>query len=546
MTKSPKDDGPYEKGAVPAQRRSIVVQLAAALLVLALLVATLGGLTVWGVERALEEVEAAEQSLVQIENARAIEAAYNRYLLAETRRRLGGGGSAGEHASAGMLRGALLSHRAVIAGEIESARTDAERDAERREMIRANGLVSLFETIETEAMFDRIEGRTFDAGRAAQAFTEGIVAPRDQSFRRLIADVLEDERAEAVAAFQGLDRLRRRLAWAWGGIAAALVLAAAAFSLIFYRGLMRPIASLAGAAEAVGTGTGGARVPEKLPGEFARLARRFNAMATRIEEARSRLEGEVAARTSELEAANAELRAVDRARRRFFANVSHELRTPVTVLLGEAQLALRTEGGEREALTHIAASGGFLRRRLDDLMRLARSEDGQLALRIGHADLAAAVTRAVDTAEGYATASEITLDAPSPPETAPEADFALEGDEEALTQAALALIDNAIKFTPPGGRVTVALSAAADTLSFSVSDTGPGFEGDPTALFDAYAQEGTGRAAGGSGLGLAIVRWIAEAHGGEVSARAGAEGGAVVALSLPRVPPTVAPTDQGG
>ncbi|MEO0959743.1 MAG: ATP-binding protein, partial [Pseudomonadota bacterium] len=130
--------------------------------------------------------------------------------------------------------------------------------------------------------------------------------------------------------------------------------------------------------------------------------------------------------------------------------------------------------------------------------------------------------------------------------TAPEADFALEGDEEALTQAALALIDNAIKFTPPGGRVTVALSAAADTLSFSVSDTGPGFEGDPTALFDAYAQEGTGRAAGGSGLGLAIVRWIAEAHGGEVSARAGAEGGAVVALSLPRVPPTVAPTDQGG
>ncbi|MEM9761364.1 MAG: HAMP domain-containing sensor histidine kinase [Pseudomonadota bacterium] len=526
MTVNDADDTPRP----PAPGRSIVVQLAGALLVLALLVTALGALTVWGVERALEEVDAAEQSLVQIENARAIEAAYNRYLLAETRRRLGGGGGTAEHETAGALRGALLAHRAVIAGEIESARSDAERDAERREMIRANGLFSLFETIETEAMFDRIQGRTFAAGHAAQAFTEGIVAPRDESFRGLVAEVLEDERAEAVAAFQGLDQLRRMLAWAWGGIAAALVLGAAAFAVIFYRGLMHPIASLSGAAEALGTGTEGARAPEGLPGEFARLAQRFNAMAGRIEEARARLEGEVAARTAALEAANAELRAVDRARRRFFANVSHELRTPVTVLLGEAQLALRSTGEEREALTRIAASGGFLRRRLDDLMRLARSEDGQLSLRMGEADLARALTRAAETAQGYAAASEITLEtAPPPP-----ADFGLEGDEEALTQAALALIDNAIKFTPPGGCVTVSLAAASDSLSFAVSDTGPGFEGDPAVLFDAYAQEGTGRAAGGSGLGLAIVRWIAEAHGGPVSARAGDGGGAVVSFALPR------------
>ncbi|MEM7497054.1 MAG: HAMP domain-containing sensor histidine kinase [Pseudomonadota bacterium] len=530
---TPAEAAPERRANPHASRRgpgrSIVVQLAAALLGLALLVAALGALTVWGVERALEEVDAAEQSLVQIENARAIEAAYNRYLLAETRRRLGGGGRTGEHPSAGALRGALLAHRAVIAGEIESARTDEERNAERREMIRANGLMSLFETIETEAMFDRIEGRAFETGRAAQAFTEGIAAPRDASFRRLVAEVLEDERAEAVAAFQGLDRLRERLAWAWGGIAFALVLAAAAFALIFYRGLMRPIASLAGAAEALGMGAGDARVPEKLPGEFARLARRFNAMAGRIEDARTRLEAKVAARTAELEAANAELRAVDSARRRFFANVSHELRTPVTVLLGEAQLALRG-GGERAALERIAASGGFLRRRLDDLMRLARSEDGQLALRMGDADLARAVDRASGTARAYAAASEIALvEAPLP-----EADFTLTGDEEALTQAALALIDNAIKFTPPGGRVAVSLEVEADgRIGFAVCDTGPGFEGDPAVLFDAYAQEGTGRAAGGSGLGLAIVRWIAEAHGGTVTATAGEAEGAVVRVSLP-------------
>ncbi|MEM7529748.1 MAG: HAMP domain-containing sensor histidine kinase [Pseudomonadota bacterium] len=509
-----------------------MAQLGWALLALAVLIAALGALTIWGVERALEEVAAAERSLVQIESARAMEAEFNRYLLAEIERRLAGGGDPAEHPAAASTRGALLAYRAGVAREIETARTDEERDAERREMVRASALSTLFETIEAQSMFDRIEGRIFDEGAAARGFVDGIAADRDEAFRQLVAEVLADERVEAVAAFSGLDRLRRRLAWAWGALAVALVAAAAAFTIVFYRRLMRPIAGLAAAAEGLGQGGMGTRVPEALPGELAGLAQRFNVMAARIETEQSRLQAEVAERTAALEAANAELRTIDAARRRFFANASHELRTPVTVLLGEAQLALRSAGGEREALERIAASGGFLRRRLDDLMRLARSEDGQIALRMGEADLARSVETAVETAKSFAAASEITLEL-LPPDTGNRAaNWHLAGDGEALTQAALALIDNAIKFTPPGGSVTVRCIASPGWIGFAVEDTGPGFEGDASALFDAYAQESGGRAAGGSGLGLSIVRWIVEAHGGKVTAGASTSG-ARVSVSLP-------------
>ncbi|MEO0820348.1 MAG: HAMP domain-containing sensor histidine kinase [Pseudomonadota bacterium] len=423
-------------------------------------------------------------------------------------------------------------------------------------MVRAATLSTLFETIETEAMFDRVAGAEFEAGRAARAFADGIAAGRDTAFRAVVAEILSDERDEAVAAFAGLDRLRRQLALAWGGLAIALVAAAAVFTLVFYRRLMRPIAALARAAEALGTpgaapagpmpagpmpagpapaGAAPARVPEALPGEFATLARRFNAMAERIETEQSRLQAVVAQRTAALEAANAELRRVDATRRRFFASVSHELRTPVTVLLGEAQLALRCPGEEVIALERIAASGGYLRRRLDDLMRLARSEDGQLALRMREADLAAALEEAVTAASAYATANEIVLDGPAPGSAPGGADWQVLGDADALTQIALALIDNAVKFSPPGGRVTVSLwrDAGAGAIGFEIADRGPGFEGDPAALFERYAQESAGRRSGGAGLGLAIVRWVAEAHGGSAGARNRAGGGAVLRVALP-------------
>ncbi|MEM6548953.1 MAG: HAMP domain-containing sensor histidine kinase [Pseudomonadota bacterium] len=511
-------------------RATIFLRLVAALFALVLVVAALGGLTVFGMQRSMQEVRRAEQSLQQLENARAIEAAFNRYLVAEIGRHLTGGGDPREARPAAVLRGALLSYRQAIGVEIQSGTTEQERAAERAEMVRARALSDLFETVETEAMIMRLRGLEFDATASARLFLESVAAGRQDAFRSVIFEVLQDERQEAAAAFANLDALRARLVVGWSLLAAALVIAAALFGILLYRGLMRPIARLSRAVEGVGE-PGAVRAPIDLPGEFAGLARGFNAMARRIETEQERLQTEVASRTADLAAANDALTQVDAARRQFFANVGHELRTPVTVLLGEAQLALRSTGEERAALQRIAASGGFLRRRIDDLMRLARSEDGALALQMGKADLAAAAEAAVEAAATYAAAQEIVLsldDRPADP-------VPMVGDEEALRQAALALIDNGVKFSPPGGTVLVRVRANTEEAALEVSDSGPGFDAaDPEALFDRYAQASSGRQAGGSGLGLAIVKWIAEQHGGRVEAANGKRGGAVVTLVFPR------------
>ena len=189
--------------------------------------------------------------------------------------------------------------------------------------------------------------------------------------------------------------------------------------------------------------------------------------------------------------------------------------------MGEAQVALKSDNGHRAALERISASGGFLRRRLDDLLALARSEDGTLQLDRLPFDLADEVTAAVAAARAFAEVNEVALD------LLVNGDREVLGDASALRQAVLALIDNAVKFSPPGGRITVRLGA--DRLC--VSDEGPGFgDTDPMDLFDRYVQGGSGKLRGGTGLGLAIVAWIADHHGARVEAENGRERGAVVRL----------------
>jgi two-component system OmpR family sensor kinase len=302
--------------------------------------------------------------------------------------------------------------RAVAEGGVEVARG---------ELIGAVALAELFERIETEAMLDRARVDAASGGRSARAFLDLIAAERDQTFRELIARAVERERRRAAEAFARLDAVGRRFALWGGALGVAALVAAAAFARGFHRRLVRPIDGLARAAAAFGAGARDARAPAALPREFAPLGARFDAMAERLAGEQARLETEVAERTADLAEANAALRDVDARRRRMFAALSHEIRTPVTALLGEAQIALRqpeSEGGAaREALERIAASGGYLRRRLDDLLSLARSEDGALTLEMAHCDLAAAARRAVEATRGYAEAAEASLrfEAPDAP-----------------------------------------------------------------------------------------------------------------------------------
>jgi signal transduction histidine kinase len=506
-----------------------VARLAMALAGLVLLLAAVGWVGLSGLAALQRETDAARAAFLRLEHARAVETAFTRYLLREIDRRLIGDPDAAESPEAAEVRGALLTWRRAV--EADFAAAAAPGPAERAALLRAVVLRQTFEAIETEARLDRSQPRA-PSEATARFFVERIASDRDRAFRAVAAETMTAERAAAGAALARVEAERARLMRRMAALGGLLFAAAAAFTALFYRGLLRPIRALAAAADALGEDRA-ARAPTRLAGEFAALAARFNAMAGRIATEQGRLEAEVAARTADLAAANAGLAAVDASRRRFFAQVSHELRTPVTALLGEAQIALRAPPGDaaaaREALSRIAASGGFLRRRLDDLMRLARSEDGTLALSRAPADLDAAVSAAVETARAYAAAAGVTLSfTPAP------APAVVLGDAEALRQAALALIDNAVKFSPPGGDVCVSVFGDAQGAGFAVADRGPGFEGaDPDALFDRWAQAAAGRRAGGAGLGLSIVRWIAEQHGGRASAAEREGGGAVVAVRLP-------------
>ena len=510
-------------------QRGLTRRLGIAVFVVAVTVIAFGASALIAARDAAREIEIARGAFERLEISRTVEAAFARYLLAETARRLSGEADATESAEAAQLRGALLTLRRAS----ESAVTRFGMEAARDDLIGATALGALFERIETESMLDRTRLAQGQGGESARVFLDLIASERDQTFRDVLLRMVRRDRNQAAAAFERLDEQGRRLALLGGAFGIAAVAAAAAFARGFRRTLARPIEGLAQAAADFGAGARDVRAPLDLPPEFAALGARFDAMATRIAGEQARLEAEVGARTNELASINDSLREIDARRRRFFSALSHEIRTPVTALLGEAQIALRGSPEDtlaaRAALERIAASGGFLRRRLDDLLSLARSEDGALSLAMARCDLCEAAARAVTSAKAYAAMAEVDLSL-----STPAAPVALTGDAAALEQAALALIDNAVKMSPPGGAVQVRVSKDTDRAELLVEDDGPGFEpGEAERVFEPYEQGQAGRRAGGSGLGLSVTRWIVERHGGDVAAASRSNGGGVVRFRIP-------------
>jgi heavy metal sensor kinase len=220
--------------------------------------------------------------------------------------------------------------------------------------------------------------------------------------------------------------------------------------------------------------------------------------------------------------------------RRFVADASHELRTPLSVIRGEAEVSLAKERGSteyRESLAIILDESRRLCRLVDDLLNLARADAGYVKLRIQEFyadDLLADCCRSM---KSLATSRQIEVACQSPE------DVPFTGDEELLRRLVLNLLDNAIRFTPPGGKVTAALDAQDSRLSIQVTDTGIGISEDSVPhVFDRFyrADKARSRHEGGFGLGLSIVKWIAEAHGGSVNLTSQAGVGSTFTVTLPR------------
>ncbi|HXS28877.1 MAG TPA: HAMP domain-containing sensor histidine kinase [Steroidobacteraceae bacterium] len=345
----------------------------------------------------------------------------------------------------------------------------------------------------------------------------------------------EDQRVSAATsrAVAGQHAVRRA---ALVGLALALALSVAVFAVLLTRlgpGLKR----LARGARAFGSGDLAHRI--HLPGrdELAELAAVFNSMARELsdkqqalQEHRAGLERAVAERTGELERANAALSAEDERRRTFLAEASHELRMPLTIIRGEAQVALRAgdQGGPdaTEALERILEQTRALTRLLDDLFLIARAEAGGLRLNLRTADLGELVLRVALDFSTIACESGATVRADA------HGGILARIDPDRVRQALAALIDNALRHTRPGVNVHVGARAEDGWITIAVSDDGPGI--DPAAAAELFGRFRRGRTrSDGSGLGLTVVRALAEAHGGTASIGNAEQGGARAVLRLP-------------
>jgi heavy metal sensor kinase len=231
--------------------------------------------------------------------------------------------------------------------------------------------------------------------------------------------------------------------------------------------------------------------------------------------------------------------------RRFVADAGHELRTPLTVLRAELELAARPGRSVedlQQAVAFAAIEADRLIRLAEDLLLLARADEGQPLLRPSWTSLREVLAAAVHAAAGRARPDvRVLLDAP---------DVTAYADPDRLRQAVDNLLDNALRFAPAGSEITVSMrhedAPNEPRAVIEVADRGPGFP--PEYFSHAFgrfqrADAARAREGGGSGLGLAIVRSLMRAHGGDASAANREAGGAVVRLELPlaAAPATAAP-----
>ena len=240
----------------------------------------------------------------------------------------------------------------------------------------------------------------------------------------------------------------------------------------------------------------------------------FNAVGTRV---RYRAESAQYRTQAMLSNALERAREVDRLKNEFFANISHELRTPLTLILSpvEELLANMRPGAERDALKVVRRNATRLLRMIDDLLDLARLEAGGLRLRITQVEVAKLAEHVAENATPAAKSKGIEMEFST--EGEPTAVF---GDPHRIEIVLTNLLGNAIKFTPAGGSIEVAVAHEPAGTSVEVTDTGPGIAPDEQQrIFDRFHQTETSerRREGGVGIGLALASEIARLHGGSVT-----------------------------
>jgi signal transduction histidine kinase len=270
-------------------------------------------------------------------------------------------------------------------------------------------------------------------------------------------------------------------------------------------GLFKPLEDMAAAARQITRADDlSRRVPyANRPDEIGDLARAFNQTLERLEK-------------------------LFRTQQRLLADVSHELRTPLTTIRGNIDLMRRMDNSDPESLAAIQVEIERMTRLVGDLLLLARADSGGLPLERKQVEL--------DNILFDVYRQVRILEPPLELELTDVDQVMVLGDPDRLKQLFLNLVENAVKYTPTGGKVSLSLSKKADRAFFEVSDTGVGIPAENLPhIFDRFyrVDKSRARAQGGSGLGLSIAMWIAQAHGGTIRVTSQVGAGTTFSVILP-------------
>ncbi len=327
-----------------------------------------------------------------------------------------------------------------------------------------------------------------------------------------------------------------------GLMVAALTLAALA-SFALARRMTSPIKQLQFGAARIGAGALDQRIEVHTGDELEVLAEEFNRMASQLSDLYAGLENRVAERTEELAATMRELEIKSRElevashhKSEFLANMSHELRTPLTAVIGFSEVLLQRMFGQvnpkqEEYLKDILDSGQHLLSLINDILDLSKVEAGHLELELSTFWLPEALESSVQILRETATRRGVTLEIKIASEVGE-----IEADLRRVRQILFNLLSNALKFTPPDGRVTLLGRVDGGRAEIAVRDTGIGIPLDEQPrIFDAFQQANSiaAQTAEGTGLGLTLVKSLVELHGGEIWLESAPGLGSTFTFSVP-------------
>jgi two-component system, OmpR family, sensor histidine kinase BaeS len=291
-------------------------------------------------------------------------------------------------------------------------------------------------------------------------------------------------------------------------IAGVMLLVSAALSLPLANRLVLPIRRLAASMHRLASGDFDTRVAVGPQDELGQLARDFNTLALSLGKN-------------------------EQARRQWVADISHELRTPLSILRGEIEaIQDGVRRADPDSMRSLHAEVMRLSRLVDDLYQLSLYDIGALSYRKTSLDLRALLADAVASFQAEFDQKGISLEAASPA----GGNFLVFADPGRLHQLFDNLLDNALKYTDPGGELSVRLRRHGDLATVEFADSAPGVAPhDLEKLFDRLyrVDSSRNRALGGAGLGLAICKSIVEAHEGSISALPSPKGGILISIELP-------------